>query len=269
MSLSTIIDRYIEKARIDLEPTHVQPSVPRLVVATVLSIGGSLLADALLVAIGISMFPSTKGYGHFQFHDYARLTVVGVIIACVAWPVVTRVTSDPRWIFLRLAVLVTLVLFLPDAWILAKGQPPKAVAVLVVMHLAIAVVTYNLLVRFAPVESGPGRRGRPETSDWSIPSGRVSSASRHRCAIIDLAHGAFDDRPPTHRWPRPQRTSGACRHGRGDDARGARCRGVRQLGRARPRAPRRRRCTPRRRRDGPRPRRRPRRRRPLPTSWSS
>jgi hypothetical protein len=161
MSLSTIIDRYLEKAKIDLVPTHGQPSFPRVIVATVLSIGGSLLADALLVAIGTSVFPATKGYVHFQFHDYARLTVVGVIVACAAWPIVTRVTADPRWVFLRLAVLVTLALFLPDLWILAKGQPPRAVGVLILMHLAIAVVTYNLLVHIAPIGSG-GRRRRQD-----------------------------------------------------------------------------------------------------------
>ncbi len=97
------------------------------------------------------MFPATKGYVHFQFHDYARLTVVGVIVACAAWPVVTRVSSAPRWIFLRLAVLVTLVLLLPDVWILAKGQPLRAVGVLMVMHLAIAVITYNLLIHVSTV----------------------------------------------------------------------------------------------------------------------
>jgi hypothetical protein len=68
--------------------------------------------------------------------------------------VVTRISSQPRWLFLRLAVLVTLVLLAPDAWILLQGEPAKAVAVLVVMHLAIAVVTYNCLVRIAPVRSG-------------------------------------------------------------------------------------------------------------------
>jgi hypothetical protein len=161
MSLSTIIDRYVAKADINLAPTHRQPSFPRVLVATVLSIAGSLVADAALVAIGTSVFPGTKGYVHFQFHDYARLTVVGVIVACVAWPVVTRVSAAPRWIFFRLAVLVTLVLFLPDLWILAKGQPPKAVAVLMVMHLAIAVVTYNLLVHVAPVGS-EHRRPTPQ-----------------------------------------------------------------------------------------------------------
>ena len=48
------------------------------------------------------------------------------------------------------AVVVTLVLLLPDIFILWKGQPARAVAVLMVMHLAIALVTYNALVRLAP-----------------------------------------------------------------------------------------------------------------------
>ena len=60
--------------------------------ATVLAIAGSLAADAALVAIGTRLFPATKGYVHFQFDDYARLTVIGVVIACAAWPIVARVT---------------------------------------------------------------------------------------------------------------------------------------------------------------------------------
>lgn len=50
-----------------------------------------------------------------------------------------------------MAVLVTIVLWLPDVYILIKGQPAKAVAALFVMHLTIALVTYNALVRLAPV----------------------------------------------------------------------------------------------------------------------
>ena len=147
----TISDRFLKMARVDFAPTHRQPTLPRVVLATALSIIGSLLADAVLVAIGTAVFPKTHGYRHFQFHDYARLTVIGVLIASAAWPIVTRVTSSPRWLFFRLAILVTLVLFLPDLWILAKGQPPKAVAVLMAMHLAIALVTYNILVHVAAV----------------------------------------------------------------------------------------------------------------------
>jgi hypothetical protein len=146
-------------AGIDFRPRHAQPKISRVVLATLAAVAGSLAADALLVVIGQASFPGTRGYVHFQFHDYARLTVIGVIIACAAWPVVTRISSDPRWLFLRLAILVTLVLWIPDVYILYRGQPGDAVAVLFVMHLAIALVTYNVLVRLAP--TGPAPRQAP------------------------------------------------------------------------------------------------------------
>jgi hypothetical protein len=142
-------------AGIDFRPRHAQPRISRVVLATLAAVAGSLAADALLVVIGQAVFPATKGYVHFQFHDYAKLTVIGVIIACAAWPVVTRISRDPRWLFFRLAILVTLVLWLPDIYILYRGQPADAVAVLFVMHLAIALVTYNLLVWLAPTGPAP------------------------------------------------------------------------------------------------------------------
>jgi hypothetical protein len=145
--------------RVDFAPAHRQPSAVSVLVATIASVAGSLAADALLVVIGQAVIPSTKGYAHFQFADYSKLTVIGVVIACVAWPVVTRISSDPRWLFLRLAVAVTLVLWLPDVYILVSGQPAKAVAVLFVMHLAIAVVTYNCLVHLARTRALARDRG--------------------------------------------------------------------------------------------------------------
>jgi len=146
------LERALGFVRVDFAPASPQPSAARVAVASVLSVAGSLAADAVLVVIGTAIFPSTRGYVHFQFSDYAKLTVIGVVIACLAWPVVTRITSEPRWLFFRMAIGVTLVLWLPDLYILVKGQPPRAVAVLIVMHLAIAVVTYNCLVRVARVK---------------------------------------------------------------------------------------------------------------------
>jgi bacteriorhodopsin len=153
IGLPPSLERALGLVRVDFAPTRPQPSAARVAAASVLSIAGSLGADAVLVVIGTAVFPSTKGYVHFQFSDYAKLTIIGVVIACLAWPVVTRISSEPRWLFFRMAIAVTLILWLPDLYILAKGQPPRAVAVLVVMHLAIAVVTYNCLVRIAPVKT--------------------------------------------------------------------------------------------------------------------
>jgi hypothetical protein len=159
-SVTGLVRDILRLVRVDFDPGPTQPSVLMVALATTVALAGSLLADAALVAIGTHVFPSTKGYGHFQFSDYGKLTVIGVLVACLAWPVVTRITSSPRWLFSRMAVLVTIVLWAPDVYILAKGQPPRAVAVLMVMHLAIAVVTYNALVHIAK-EGTPLRLRRP------------------------------------------------------------------------------------------------------------
>ncbi len=160
MGAGTVLGRFLGLLKVDFTPRHPQPSIVRLVLATAVSLVGSLAADALLVAIGEAVFPSTRGYVHFQFSDYSKLTAIGVIVACAAWPIVTRISSSPRWLFFRLAIVVTLVLWLPDIYIWRQGQPARAVAVLMTMHLAIAVVTYNALVHLAPVRT----RGRDAPS---------------------------------------------------------------------------------------------------------
>jgi bacteriorhodopsin len=150
---------------VDWKPPQRPPTMRRLAVATVVSIAGALAADAVLVSIGTKVFPGTTGYTHFRFADYARLTVIGVVIACAAWPVVARITSTPRWLFFRMAIVVTVVLWAPDVYLLAKHQPADAVAVLMLMHLAIAVVTYSALVHLSPVRQGTraafGERDHP------------------------------------------------------------------------------------------------------------
>ena len=79
---------------------------------------------------------------------------------------VTRISSAPRWLFFRLAVLVTLVLWLPDLYILDLGQPARAVAVLIVMHLAIALVTYNSMVRIAKVRPAARHQQAAPQADY-------------------------------------------------------------------------------------------------------
>ena len=151
------VERALAWARIDLKPSHRPPAWQRVALATALAIVLSLAADAALVAVGTTLFPATKGYVHFQFADYAKLTVIGVIIAGAAWPMVVRLSAAPRWLFFRLAILVTLVLFLPDVWIWLQGESAQGVAVLMAMHVAIAVITYTLLVHLAPVRAPAGR----------------------------------------------------------------------------------------------------------------
>jgi hypothetical protein len=150
----TQLGRALALAHVDFPRGTPQPSIFTVVLATVASVVGALAADAAIVAAAVRAFPYLQNYPHFQFSDYSKLTVVGVLIACAAWPVVTRISSTPRWLFFRMAILVTLFLWLPDIYIYTKGQPAHAVAVLMAMHVAIALVTYNLLVHVARVPAG-------------------------------------------------------------------------------------------------------------------
>jgi hypothetical protein len=157
---SSEVGRLLDLVKVDFPSYRQQPSALRMILATVVSLAGSLAVDALLIAIGTAVFISTKHYVHFRPSDYGKLTIIGVIIACAAWPVVTWISSAPRWLFFRLAILVTLVLLLPDLYLLYRSQPVEAVSILMSMHLAIGLVTYNALVRIAP----PTRR-EPSNSD--------------------------------------------------------------------------------------------------------
>src|SRR5665213_2372641 len=128
---TALVERALALLRVDFPPERRRLERSRFAVAALVSIVGSLAADVLLVAIGTAVFPATKGYVHFRFSDYGKLTIVGVAIACVAWPIVTWISSSPRWLFFRLAVVVTLFLWLPDLYILWMGQPSMAVVVLI------------------------------------------------------------------------------------------------------------------------------------------
>jgi hypothetical protein len=150
-SESAGIARALRLARFDRSPSHRQPNSIAVIAATGVSIVVALLVDWLIAKAAVAAYPALKGYSHFAFRDYSKLTVIGIIVACAAWPIVTRICSAPRWLFLRLAVLVSAVLLFPDLAIWVKGQPGKAVAFLVLMHIAIGLITYNALVRIAPI----------------------------------------------------------------------------------------------------------------------
>ena len=50
-----LVERGLALARIDFAPSHKQPSAVSVVLATIASVAGSLLADAALVAIGTAV----------------------------------------------------------------------------------------------------------------------------------------------------------------------------------------------------------------------
>jgi hypothetical protein len=155
----------------------------RVVMATLLAIGASIAVDAGLVWLGTAITPSIVHYSHFRILDYGSLTVVGIAAAGVAWAIASRLVASPRAFFFRLAIVVTLVLLLPDVWLLFRHEPPRAVAVLMCMHVAIAVITYWLLVLVAPVGERsvavePLQRTQKLAADSSMATVEESSTSK-------------------------------------------------------------------------------------------
>lgn len=163
------------------------PHTRALAAAALVAVACSLGTDAVLVAGATRLFPADADYGHFQVLDYGTLTVLGVLAACIAWPIVVGISDAPRARFFRLAVVVTAIGLLPDVYLLADHQPIRAVGVLACMHLVIALITFNSLVRIAPpravgpVNAAPPREERSSDVD---PASHAELGARHLAQLL-------------------------------------------------------------------------------------
>ncbi len=155
MTMPSWTERTLVRFRVGTPIKSEPPSALRVASAAAVSVVLSVCANAGLVKWATNAFPSTRDYPHFRFVDYATLTAVGVVAASWAWFVTTRVTSTPRWAFFRLAVVVMAVLWIPDVYLFFRHEPTSAVWFLISMHLAVALITYNVLVHLASVRDRP------------------------------------------------------------------------------------------------------------------
>jgi hypothetical protein len=115
----------------------------------------SLVADIVLAAAGHAAFTVAAAFGKFSFGSYAPLTVLGIAGATAVWWAVARLSSRPQWLLTRLAVLVTVLLLIPDVLLLGTaGNPTGPVTFLMLMHLAIGAITYTALVKISPARAG-------------------------------------------------------------------------------------------------------------------
>ena len=81
---------------------------------------------------------------------------------------------------------MTIVLLLPDVWLLVRHEPPAAVAILMCMHLGIALVTYNALVHVAPARVVPP--GDCDKEWWGRERGRgPSDVKSRRRGMVEAA----------------------------------------------------------------------------------
>ncbi len=137
-------------------PQAAPPTHRCLAAASLAAAAVSLAADIVLATAGRAAFTVPASFGKFSFATYGLLTVLGVIGATVTWGALTRLSSRPKWLLTRLALLATALFLIPDFLLLGTpGNPTGPVVILMLMHLAIAAITYTALINIAPVRGDP------------------------------------------------------------------------------------------------------------------
>jgi hypothetical protein len=170
----------------------VPPTHRRVVAAGLVAAAVSLAAGLMLATIGRAAFTVPASFGKFAFGTYALLTVLGVAGAAATWAAVARLSSRPKWLLTRLAALVTALFLIPDFLLLGTpGNPAGPVAVLMLMHLAIAVITYTALIKVAPVRGGP-RSTRP--GDAELADAGLADAELADAGLIEVVEEKLDAR---------------------------------------------------------------------------
>ena len=109
---------------------------------------GAILANLAVWWLGVTFvdvpsgFPPLDGPGPTIF-----FTAVGAVGAVVVYKLVSAFSSSPDSVFRGIAVVVLLLSFVPDAWLLSAGgreavpgATAPAVAVLATMHVVAAVI---------------------------------------------------------------------------------------------------------------------------------
>jgi hypothetical protein len=131
--------------------TRALPTGARVATITAIAAFASIAVNAALVWLATAFDPPLTHFSHFRLSDYGTLTAVGVVAAGTAWYLATRYLAAPRHTFFRVALIASLVLWLPDVWLLLQHEPTRAVVFLVIMHASVALITYNFLVFGAPL----------------------------------------------------------------------------------------------------------------------
>lgn len=155
-------------------PDAAPPAHRRVAAAGLAAAAISLAAGAVLATIGQTAFTVPASFGKLAFGTYAVLTVLAVAGATATWCAVTRLSSRPKWLLTRLAALATALFLIPDFLLLGTpGNPTGPVVIVMLMHLALAVITYTALALVGrrhlcqtpsiPAPSPPDSRSTPET----------------------------------------------------------------------------------------------------------
>lgn len=113
-------------------------------IAIVLSVVVNLAILALVRTFGL-----VEPFGAMSVPPITFLTVLGGIAATAVYGAITRISTRPDWVFVRVAAVALVVSFVPDVVILRfdPEATPGAVLVLMFMHVVVAVICVATLTR--------------------------------------------------------------------------------------------------------------------------
>jgi hypothetical protein len=127
----------------------------RIVLATAIALIIAVPLDLAIEAFARQVFAVSPDFPPFQ-GPVAPYTAGGVVLAGVAYAVLQRFVRDPARVYIRVAVVVLALSWIPDVALLFINEPGAtlpAVASLMVMHLVTAAIVVTSLVRIAGARS--------------------------------------------------------------------------------------------------------------------
>ncbi len=123
-------------------------SVGRRDIATrgAVAVVGAVLANVLLLAVVLAS-GAVRPFDPLQYAPVALFTAAGAVAATVVYGFLAARRADPDAAFVRIAVAVLVVSFLPDLGLLYvdPAATPAGVVVLMLMHVVAAVVIVAVL----------------------------------------------------------------------------------------------------------------------------
>jgi hypothetical protein len=123
----------------------------RIVLATALALIVAIPVDLAIEAFVRQAFAVSAQFEPFQ-GTVAPYTVGGLVLAGIAYALVSRLVRDAARVYIRLAIVALVLSWIPDVALLFINEPGAtvpAVASLMVMHAVAAAIVVTLLVKIA------------------------------------------------------------------------------------------------------------------------
>jgi len=124
----------------------------RIALATAIAAAVGTAADLAIEALGRSVLAVPSEFEPYH-GTVAPYTIGGVVLAGVAYWIVSRFARDPRTAYVRLSAVALVLSWIPDLALLAINEPGATVAAvgsLMAMHAVSAAVVVGLLLTVAP-----------------------------------------------------------------------------------------------------------------------